>query len=1058
MEVPKFGSFKPKKKASLVEDQTSSVKEKETSSRRSTSHRVDKSRHSGDRDSHHHSHRDHHKEKQRHHYQNEDHHIRNRDSGPRNERQRTKDAAIVISLKQERETADEQSVATIQHELEESSLFIVDRRGDSKNVEFGSLHRYSVPAYRRTGYGNLIGRPVSSKIDRETSNEKEVFLVDAASGKRTHQKAGRLLSSKYGKNSETRLKFVSAVGPDVQDGEETDFIELSSLRKRKRGSESPEVNAGVDYRSIEGKAKTSNKPADEDVKYASDSDGVEHRSLDLRARQESAILSKKAKTSPLVLDSWLELAKHQSQLIRPGTDPAVFTTSERGTLAELRLSILNEAGRQISAGKPGREQLLLSIIEEGAPLWDKMKLAAKWKEILKECPSSMLLWTRYMDFVQYDISSFQYEMCKEAYLMWLQVLKSAHETSSGDERERVSKTQIYALLRYTIFIRDAGYDELATSIWQVLLELHFLAPKETERSSLEARLESLEDYWDMETPRIGEEGTMTWAGFHDSGPSNATTRPSAKQPEASIDSRTPFASFAREEATIAKTFLLPASTEDEDAILDPFRCIMFDDLRMVVELLSMDLPKHGLIDAFIHFSGLPPLLRGDVAAPAWSQDPHLAVGAGSIKMRAQRQTTFDLFESAIQPFSEQHAATDGRFVTFVDNVLGSLMQVVPDEYDAMREYFLAFKAKMFPNEASKAAKKLLKSRPTSLRLYNAFALIEAQAGRSDKAMGVWTAALGILPKLDVVAQDDAVLLWHSRMLAQVYQDDETSALQVLLTIYHSGKPSGTGDEQNPTHIAQLRLRRELEAGFDRMLLSGKTSHAVLYADLLAWLTYLTQDITNAISSYNLHITSLTRSGTLAAMEELQQCKARLLTLHINRQRPYKPATFQHEITHALQQFPSNSVLLELHSRIASQDRLRSLVTEQKRSSTSEISVVEWRFRLAAEIERVGDISTGGGTVNTVRATFPKALMTSGSGVAHSVALWEAWSNFELGRGNDRKRARNVFLDGLRALPGVKRWAVRGMSEELLEEGEMRRIWEGMVERGLRIRVGVEDVL
>src|ERR1700748_3320365 len=36
-------------------------------------------------------------------------------------------------------------------EFEESSLFIIDRRGDAKNVEYGSLHRYAVPNYHRTG-------------------------------------------------------------------------------------------------------------------------------------------------------------------------------------------------------------------------------------------------------------------------------------------------------------------------------------------------------------------------------------------------------------------------------------------------------------------------------------------------------------------------------------------------------------------------------------------------------------------------------------------------------------------------------------------------------------------------------------------------------------------------------------------------------------------------------------------------------------------------------------------------------------------------------------------
>ncbi len=42
------------------------------------------------------------------------------------------------------------------NELVDSDAFFVDRRGDSKNVEYGSLHRYSIPSFHRTGYGRVL--------------------------------------------------------------------------------------------------------------------------------------------------------------------------------------------------------------------------------------------------------------------------------------------------------------------------------------------------------------------------------------------------------------------------------------------------------------------------------------------------------------------------------------------------------------------------------------------------------------------------------------------------------------------------------------------------------------------------------------------------------------------------------------------------------------------------------------------------------------------------------------------------------------------------------------
>jgi hypothetical protein len=1013
MEVPKFGSFKPKTKAISAEIEGSSSKEKEKSSERSSSHRVEKRHHSRDHNRQHRRHEDEDRDKRRR-RDDRDHHR------TQHERHKVRDNEPILKRKQDH------PIPISQDEFEESPLFIIDRRGDSKNIEYGSLHRYSIPAYRRTGYGNLIGHPLTSKIDREASTEKEIFLQDASFGKRTHEKSSKLLSSKYGRNSETRLRFISAAAVPNGEGEEAnDFIELSSSRKRKRGTPSPERDGGVDYRSIEGKAKASTRPADEDVEYAaSDSDDAGYQNLDLRARQESALLSKQAKATPTNLEPWLKLSEHQSQLIRPGAEISSFTTSERTTLAELCLGILNEASKHIPPGKTDRENLLLAIIEAGVPLWDKTKLSAKWKDVLKECPSSILLWTKYIDHIQFSHSDFQYETCRDTYLQWLQIVATASSNShTADEKAQVAQTQLYALLRFTSFVRDAGYAELATAIWQVLLEFHFFPPKDLTESSAETRLQSLEEYWDAETPRLGEANSLTWTGFHECGGSDAPPRTPAQISAVNIDAKESPSSLVQAEKQFDEKFWLPASMEDEDAVTDPFRCVMFDDLKSVLQSLSMEIPEDGLIAAFLQFAGLPPLPDGYPAARDWGKDPHLAhrgSGDDAIKMRSRQETTFSLFESAFQPFQTRHgseSAEEHEFAAFIDRTLSSLLNTPNQQNqndDRLKEYYLAFKATCFPAEAPKAAKRLLKTRPTSLRLYNAFALIEAKAGRLEKALGVWSAALGMLPRLDEGVREEGVVLWHSRFHTLLLESEEKVALRTLLAISDEGSEAKVEEEEG-NHIPHLRLRRFLETGFDQMLLKGRSEYAVLHADLLAWLSYLTSDITSALTSYNSHLATLSRSSTHEAVEALHQHKSHLLTYHITRHRPYKPSAFFLEITNALQIFPSNSDLLDLHSRLASQDRLRNLVSETRLLSRGkeEVGIVEWSYALNADISRWQDMNIGGGTVNTVRATFAAALLSPGSSVAHSVGLWEAWLSFERERGEEG-RARGVVLDGLRA--------------------------------------------
>ncbi|KAK4505511.1 hypothetical protein PRZ48_003474 [Zasmidium cellare] len=1037
--VPKFGSFKPKKKPAAEQDDSHKKSRREEHSR-THRHEEDRRRHRRDR----------------------------RDSRERSSRHETTHRRR--SHEAHAKTPDGSSIAT--DEFEESNLYIVDRRGDQKNVEYGSLHRYSIPAYRRTGYGRVLGLSDSMKIDRDQSNDKEIQLMTSD----RRQRKQRLLTTKHGRSNESKLRFVM-FNSDNNDSTESDYIELRPLRKRKRGSESPQDGfVGVDYRSIEGKAKTSSQPADEDLEVDSESEG-EDTDLDLQMRQQNAVLSKTAKALPNDLDAWLALAEHQAKLVRPGVAIGSLSFSERRTLADLRLSILNEASSHITKGGSNRERLLHAIIEEGSVVWDSAKRASKWREALAECPESVLLWTEYLNHIQDSHSSFKYEACKETFVQCLRMLKAAGEKDGIS----TSDIQIYVLLRLTAFIRDAGYGELSISIWQAVLEFHLHMPAGLREASLSDRLASFEEFWESETPRIGEKGSKGWAHYEETN-EGATRTPSAPR-ISPIDRSRPLASFAEAEAAV-QGFVLPASTEDDDATSDPFRCVMFSDLNEILELVSDELPAKTLVSPVLRFLGLPCIPYGDEESPqlAWAQDSHLVGGwtgltvidAGleslTVRIKHRRETTDSLFDDAFNDFnhgSDLQPDDEGGLSAFVDGLLEAIVAAIPQD-DDLAEYFLAYKLRRSPIEAGKAAKRLLKQRPSSLRLYNAYALIEATRGNLDKAQNVWTTALS--SDLGSSAQDDDVVLWHSRLLAQCQHGEDSAALKDISGIAGTPRDLNSQDEAG-SHVRRLKARRLLEEKLDRAILGRKQIHAALLVDCLGWMEYIANDhtISVALKVYQTHAARVKRSNLPTALELVEQHKARLLKLHIERQRPYKPAILRHELEEASKDFPSNSILLELHSSVVAQDRLRSLVQDRKATDSADLSITQWAFKIAEEIRRMGDEASGSNP-NTVRATFSKALLSADSVVAPSPFLWMVWLRFEHGQasrleGGRRReaaqRAKQVFLDGLRSLPWVKQWVIMGMkllSDGTLSQGELRQSYEVLVERGLRLRVDIEDMI
>lgn len=151
----------------------------------------------------------------------------------------------------------------------------------------------------------------------------------------------------------------------------------------------------------------------------------------------------------------------------------------------------------------------------------------------------------------------------------------------------------------------------------------------------------------------------------------------------------------------------------------------------------------------------------------------------------------------------------------------------------LAEYYLAFEYHHSPSTIKKVAKGLLKQHPSSLRLYNVYAMIEWSRGNKDIANGIFTAALN-MSSLNGPNQSrnedsqsiDAILLWRNWAWLHLEATDNTLALQTLLSIV-DGKPDHSIN-LSPTVL--LRSKQYLSSTRDFLCSAGDFGRAVLYTE------------------------------------------------------------------------------------------------------------------------------------------------------------------------------------------------------------------------------------
>ncbi|KAF2845235.1 DUF1740-domain-containing protein [Plenodomus tracheiphilus IPT5] len=963
------------------------------------------------------------------------------------------------------------------HDTSSSKIYFSDRRGDANLLRYGTLDRYDIPAYRRYGHGFVLGLPLDQKIDREQSTDTALCI--ASSRKRQE----RLLTNKrLNKSTHRALRLIKHSQARHTGDFDQDFISITTTRGSAQHSSEPEDGEPppLDYRDIQGRPK-SDEPLDPDTHYEPDADVV----IDTEVTKKNSRLARQTKEHPEHAEHWFALIEHQEAMLKLERPSNELTASDKAHLAQVRISIYEEALKKTKMNQQGQGKLWEGLLAEARKVWDDIRLASKWNQVLAEHPQNTNLWWLYLDSVQSSFARFRFDDCRSAYLSCVSALQSSTTPIP-------SETYLRLLVRLTSMTYDCGYQELALAIWQAVLEFNLMRPNAEEGTTF---LSLFEEFWESEASRIGEPEAKGWKNSRGA----VDHQPSGPSPLLENDSTTnSLSDFYRRELDAMTKLQYPGRMTDEVGEDDAFHAVLFSDIEAYLNIIPLETSSTLIVDAFICFCRLPPLPQLAPHQKEWWSDPFLRLQTeggtqSGIKVVPGVQTLDRFSNLPVQSFQAttellfQNGSTlrgDRLQPDFPRRLLKLVATAYPD-HDIIGEYLLAFEHRHFPSEAPKTAKQLLKVCPSSLRLYNAYGLVELGRSDMDRANKVFSMALTMHKGGIVLWTYENIKLYHNWIWEALHRGAQNHAL--WRTISPDGKiPIPASQDSRPTHDALLQIRLLLSERSERALLNHEFETAILSTSMQALIVYFINGA-KAESALEVHqslsawMTSHKLSNSMYA-ELHAQYMADFLAYHAMHAAIVKPALIRTALEPLIARFPNNTILLSLYAaneaRFAIDDRVRGILQRHDLQGAEETSVAGWLFAIHYELQK-GDIA--GSTSHSVRALFHRATAAIGQ---HCPALWISYLRFELTQfreeqarslkrtkkedGKDyhtnrvraaKQRIRESFQHGLTELPWCKEFVMLPFSPEFdgaFEDVEKSKFYRVMQEKEIRLYIDLDQ--
>ncbi|EXJ87368.1 hypothetical protein A1O3_04327 [Capronia epimyces CBS 606.96] len=951
------------------------------------------------------------------------------------------------------------------HRDHESSLFVVDRKGDRQNLAYGSPDRYAIPRYRVSGSGALLGLGPKYRITSRTETRYEVENVELDSTRKVRRQS--LLSSVVTEDP-APLKALPVADNQEDLGKSFLRFEHGYSRKRRRITRQRDQQVS----DTDGDDSISDLETDGEMEDAFEtfkSDPVHQRHVEL---------SRATVEHPQDPKVWLAFIDYQQTSFSRENDSRSFGLSSGRSLIDIKISLYRQALSHIK-GDEERQPLILGLMHEGSKIWDSEKQASEWRTFLNK-DASFDLWILYLNFMQSNQVRFTFENCLEVYKDCLQIFRAV---APGRKRD---SNCIYLLLRCTLFLWQSGFTERAVGIWQALFEYCFFRPQ---LPVSEDPLESFHRFWASEVARIGEEGATGW---------NSITSPELGPNTDRQDSRMPgldFATWAAAEDDQERCSGLPARTLDEVSETDPYRVLLFSDVREFLFSPSTSEGLRAFQDAFLLFVGLP-VLSSLPESRRWQGDPFVFNHS-----RCTEKWTLSIAPQDLdgEPSMPLNGLSSSRTVAelYFDFLRRFLFQLAtrgrdgePDEL--LAEYAIALEAQADLKTARRKAKALLKQRPNSLSLYNTYAVLEYRTGNLEAAERVWSTAISMRGSLGQDVESSAFPLWrewaYSYLLKKRFNDAEVLLSMLPDSQIDLSKLQKSTSVRTPQSIStQIKAEVYIKTQFEANLSKPDTQMLPAVIDVLVIYKYLTQglDLEAALEVYESCLNALVGrwASDAPVVETVHEHRAYLLHSHATTfSRPYKPGDYCLILRESVRIFPDNLRLLMLQQHYAQKsglfDRLRQVDARapgQEQVDRGSSSIIPCMFDLLTEVRRP---SYAGSTDHSIRSAFRRATDQGAEGY-HCMAVWKAYVMWELSvvprekpvakesrpaseskRRHELQKLADVFYSSLRACPWSKELYMLAFSEEILRDGlsheGLERVYESMQDRGLRLRIELPE--
>ncbi|KAM0754939.1 DUF1740-domain-containing protein [Meredithblackwellia eburnea MCA 4105] len=1031
----------------------------------------------------------------------------------------------------------------------EKRLFYSDRRGDEFNIKYGSLHKGDIPRYWRLGAGRVIGLNSGMRITRESAYTGKDLQVGANTTYRTPRyvdsRAARHTTDRYIK----RVKLIapkkqpqilgvsnelSAVAttdasedpflPSMDDGDR--FVSFDVERSFAEKLSTTEFEQGQEYRSISGQLKTSDlelgrfaNDVEEDEDFAQL--GIEGgESQDDYIKRRNIEIDRQLRQEPENVNLWIEFVDFQDEVILSssindgGSNNRKMNKEERASTSEIKLSILNRA-LGAAPSNSSSEKLLLLFLRTAGQLWDSPTLLAKWRETLAEHPHLTGLWVEYVGWRQTTWAGFGVREVLEVYVECLGVLgnKAENAERGSADRENLEGNSIYLFLRCCLMLRQAGFAERALAAFQTIVELNFFRPsdfikplpREEEEDWVERVFASFESFWDSGAPRIGEGGAKGWCNTSEDSPPPPTSEPT---PSSVISTSNPFERWLLAEQHATATKSRPARADDPgiDDDVDPFRAILFDDVRDFVFLVHSHDSLIQLAYAFLTFLGLPFIPPDYPTSTPFSTDTFIHTELAERPSLRDRywplleicRTPFDIVQGEAMerekksdltvpwdaPFNTAPATVDSLFkarpgwfetmgkqsLTHLDvglcrNVFDLLHPHVKDGFFTVN--YFAFESAQSPKSAVKLAKTILRTSRQNLALWDAYARIERSRNKIEDARSVYVTALSMSRTFEERDQIDAPLLWKSWAEMEWEEGRPILALRVLsaaATLDSDLSAVGkSGNDERPAAGQILKARQyynsQLEAAFQPSVTQAILRNRNHLAYSFAIFEYVSQGLNAAVQVLEQHLFRLDCAGTRgsAEFEEAYMLYARLLYRHAGAGGAFRPGQLRDTLERAIKEFPNNSNFLNLfyfnELRMKIQNRVRKTLEEsviQEKIVTSQ----GWLFAIFAELHLDARSQNPWG----VRNLFDRAIEHPNTKC--SASIWSLYIDFEI-RNGDLNRAKALTFRGIRECPWCKELYLKAFSPHLrpsFRSKELRQVHSLLLEKGLRVRLELDGFL